>query len=74
MQMNGKAYKLAEREFPLNINQATKTKKSSLVYKLCTVRELKVDQGFPTSLIMTGQNSNSKKTVKSSMYTFLEKK
>lgn len=53
--MNGKAYKLAEREFPSNVNQATETNKSSFVNKLHTVRELKVNQGFPKSLIMKAQ-------------------
>lgn len=53
--MNGKACKLAEREFPSNVNQATETNKSSFVNKLCTIRELKVNQGFLTSLIMKAQ-------------------
>ena len=55
IQMNGKVYKPAEREFPSNVNQATETNKSSFVNMLCTIRELKVNQGFLTSLIMKAQ-------------------
>lgn len=54
--MNGKACKLAEMEFPSNVNRAAQTNKSSFVNKLRTVQELKVNQGFlPTSLIMTAK-------------------
>lgn len=54
-QMNGKACKLAGREFPSNVNEATETNKSSFVNKLCTIRELQVNQGFLRSLIMKAQ-------------------
>lgn len=50
--MNGKAYKLAEREFPSNVNQATETNKSPFVNKLHTVRQLKVGEEASTSLFM----------------------
>lgn len=56
--MNGKVHKLAEREFLSNVNHATKTNKSSLVNKPCTVRQLKVNQEFPKSLIMMAQYYN----------------
>lgn len=53
--MNGKSHELAERAFSASVNQATQTNKSSFVNKLCTVRELKVNQGFPRSLTRIAQ-------------------
>lgn len=72
--MNGKAYKLAEREFPSNVNRATETNKSSLVNKLLQSENWKLTKGFSQVSSWKHSIKIQKKTVKSCGYTVLENK